>query len=259
MSEQGFGQGYSDEYDIVYGDKDYEAECNSLEAVFSRYSSAPIKTILDVGCGTGSHAIPLARRGYKVTGVDRSQGMLEHARRKAGVQLLGGEQIEFFQGDARSLDLSQKFDSVLMMFSVLGLQTTNSDVFSALCSARQNLRPGGIFVCDVWYGPAVLTIRPSDRIKVMPIENGQVIRSASGSLDIIRHLCGVHFHLWRLHNSKLVNEADETQWTRYFFPQELSFFMEQANLELVNMSALGDLDQDPTDETWNIMVVGKAK
>jgi hypothetical protein len=113
-------------------------------------------------------------------------------------------------------------------------------------------------VFDVWYGPAVLTIRPSDRIKVMPTEDGQVIRSASGKLDILRHLSGVHFHVWRLSNSRLINEADEVQWTRYFFPQELSFFMEQAQLELVHMSAVENLDQEPTDKTWNILVVGKA-
>jgi SAM-dependent methyltransferase len=261
MSEQGFSQGYADEYDVLYGDKDYDAECDLLEAVFTRYRDTPVKTILDAGCGTGSHAIPLARRGYRVTGVDRSQSMLEHAKLKAqtGVQPIEDDQIEFLQGDVRDLDLKQNFDAVVMMFSVLGLQTTNADIFSTLCSARQNLKPGGIFVCDVWYGPAVLTIRPSDRIKIMPIENGQVIRSASGSLDILHHLCGVHFHLWRLSNSQLINENDETQWTRYFFPQELAFFMEQAKLDLVNISALGNLDQKPTDETWNVLVVGKAR
>lgn len=261
MSDEDFGQGYADEYDVLYGDKDYEAECDILETVFTRFCDTPVKTILDVGCGTGSHAIPLAHRGYKVTGVDRSVSMLEHAKLKAqsSSKLLKKDQIKFLQGDARNLDLKQNFDAVVMMFSVLGLQTTNADVFSALCSVRQNLKPGGVFVFDVWYGPAVLTIRPSDRVRIIPIENGQVIRSASGALDIPRHLCGVHFHLWRLSNSQLINETDETQWTRYFFPQELAFFMEQAKLELLNISVLENLNQKPTDETWNVLVVGKAK
>jgi len=260
MSDQDFGQGYADEYDVLYGDKNYETECDMLEAAFTRYTNAPIKTILDVGCGTGNHAIPLAQRGYSVTGVDRSPAMLENARQKLlkGTPPLKDNQIKFLEGDARELDLNQNFDAVIMMFSVLGLQTTNADVLSALRLVRKNLKPGGIFAFDVWYGPAVLTIRPNDRIRVIPIENGQVIRSATGTLDIQRHLCAVHFHLWRMVNSHLVSETDETQSTRYFFPQELALFMEQANLELVHISAFGDLDQQPTDQTWNVFVVGRA-
>ena len=260
MSDHGFSKGYADEYDILYGDKNYEAECDILEAAFARYKSTAIKTILDVGCGTGNHAIPLAHRGYAVTGVDRSPSMLEHAQQKllTDVLPLDNNQIKFLEGDARELDLGQTFDAVLMMFSVLGLQTTNADVISTLLSVRKNLKLGGIFVFDVWYGPAVLTIRPSDRIRVIPIENGQVIRSASGTLDILRHLCGVHFHLWRMIDSQLVSETDEMQWTRYFFPQELALFMKQANLELIHISAFGDLDQQPTDQTWNVFVVARA-
>jgi len=186
--------------------------------------------------------------------------MLEHAKLKVQRSLQSSKctSIEFFQGDARDLDLEQDFDAVIMMFSVLGLQTTNADVFSSLVSARKNLKPGGIFVCDVWYGPAVLAIRPSDRIKIMSIENGQVIRAASGSLDTFRHLSSVHYHIWRISDSRVINETDETQLTRYFFPQELAFFMGQAKLDLVHISDVRDLDQKPTDETWNVLVVGKA-
>jgi SAM-dependent methyltransferase len=260
MNNESFGQGYADEYDIIYGDKNYDTECDILESAFKRYTDKPIKTVLDMGCGTGNHAIPLARRGYSVTGIDRSPSMLQNAERKilTVVPPLEDDQIRFIEGDVRELNLKQNFDAVIMMFSVLGLQTTNGDVLSALQSVRKHLNPGGVFVFDVWYGPAVLTIRPSDRIRVIPIENGQVIRSASGSLDILHHLCGVHFHLWRLIDSQLINETNETQWTRYFFPQELAFFMEQAKLKLVNLSAFGDIDQEPTDESWNVFGVAHA-
>jgi len=80
MSDQVFGQAYADQYDLLYHDKDYEAECDLLEEVFRRYGQEPIKSILDLGCGTGNHAILLARRGYRVTGVDLSADMLAHAR-----------------------------------------------------------------------------------------------------------------------------------------------------------------------------------
>src|ERR1051325_9651584 len=151
MNDQGFGQGYADEYDILYGDKNYDIECNMLESAFKRYANLPIRTILDMGCGTGNHSIPLAQRGYSMTGVDRSPSMLEHAKQKilTIVPPLKDDQIRFLEGDVRELDLNQNFDAAIMMFSVLGLQTTNSDVLSALRSVRKHLSPRGVFAFDV--------------------------------------------------------------------------------------------------------------
>jgi len=83
MSDQVFGQVYADQYDFLYSDKDYDAECDLLEEVFRRYRDGNVRTILDLGCGTGNHAIRLARRGYEVTGVDRSPEMLAKAEWKA--------------------------------------------------------------------------------------------------------------------------------------------------------------------------------
>ena len=63
---------------------------------------------------------------------------------------------------------------------------------------RRHLRPGGLFFCDVWYGPAVLAERPSERVKVIDTELGQVIRVASGELDVRNDLCTVCYRLWRI-------------------------------------------------------------
>jgi len=137
----------------LYKDKDYEAECDFLEQIFSRCAKYPIRTILDLGCGTGGHALPLARRGYEVTGVDLSEHMLERARQKAAE---AGLAISFHQGDIRILDLGCTFDVVVAMFAVISYQTSNEDLAAAFRSARRHLKPGGLFVFDCWFGPAVL-------------------------------------------------------------------------------------------------------
>lgn len=74
---------YSNYYDTLYEDKNYGAECDFIETIFSKFYLAPVKHILDLGCGTGGHAIPLAQRGYHVTGIDRSEEMLKKAEEKA--------------------------------------------------------------------------------------------------------------------------------------------------------------------------------
>lgn len=260
MSDSVFGQMYADQYDLLYGDKDYEAECDLIEEVFRRDGQGGIKSILDLGCGTGNHAIPLARRGYEVMGVDLSADMLVHARDKAASlpALPGKALLNFTHGDVRNVDLGQQFDAVLMMFAVLGYQLTNEDVLATLRTVRQHLKPGGIFICDVWYGPAVLTIRPSERVKVIPAADGKLIRTTAGILDTYRHLCEVRYHLWRINGNQVVGETEESHQMRYFFPQELALFFDYAGLDLMSLRSYNELVRLPDEATWNIVVVGKS-
>jgi SAM-dependent methyltransferase len=258
-NSQVFGDIYAGVYDSLYQDKDYEAECDLLEAVFQRFGQAPVHHVLDLGCGTGNHSIRLAQRGYAITGVDRSPDMLASARQKAkDSQPEAGMEVEFLEGDLRSFRSSQVFDAVLMMFAVLGYQVENADVLAALHTARQGLKLGGLLVLDVWYGPAVLVMRPTDRVKVIPIIDGTILRVASGRLDTRHQTCTVRYHLWRLEGNVLTDETSEEHTMRYFFARELEFFFQQAGLTLETLSAFPDLDRQPDETTWNVLAVGRA-
>lgn len=261
MTTPVFCSQYADQYDLLYSDKDYQAECDQIEDVFRRYAKGSIETILDMGCGTGSHAIPLAKRGYRVVGVDRSADMLSHAREKAkaAFSMRVPDIPTFVEGDVRTVDVGQQFDAVLMMFAVLGYQLTNQDVLAALGTVRKHLKAGGLFVCDVWYGPAVLAIRPSERVKVIPTADGKLIRVASGTLDTYRHLCEVRYHLWRLSGSRVISETEESHQMRYFFPQELALFFSQAGLTVIDIRSFNDLECSPSESTWNVLVIGEPK
>src|SRR5687767_15552243 len=83
VNEQ-FGDAYASVYDSVYAAKDYASECDVIEGRLMPALHAGPWSILDLGCGTGGHAIPLAQRGHTITGVDRATVMLERANRKAG-------------------------------------------------------------------------------------------------------------------------------------------------------------------------------
>ena len=253
-----FGQAYSDNYDLLYSDKDYAAECDLIEKLFQRYSTSPVSSIVDFGCGTGNHVFPLSSRGYSLVGVDRSEHMLAIANDRLR-KTPDSQKARFEQGDIRTADLGRQFDAALIMFAVLGYQIENKDVLATLKTARHHLKAGALLIFDVWYGPAVLRERPSNRIKVIPTRDGKVLRASSGELDVPNHSCTVRFHLWQLAEGRLVNEIEETHRMRYFFPLELNLLMECAGFSLVRLGAFPDIDQDPDETTWSVIAVGRAE
>jgi len=252
-----FGPVYANVYDLIYHDKDYITECELIERIFKTYGNGTIRSVLDLGCGTGNHAIPLAKRGYEIVGVDFSAEMLSHARRKAAA-VFGDKGPVFRRGDIRYIDLQRQFDAVLMMFAVLSYQIENADVLSTLKTARHHLYQGGLLIFDVWYGPAVLHQRPSQRVKVIPTPEGKILRVASGELNSRRHICTVNYHLWQLEGEKVVAEAEESHTMRYFFPLELDLFLECSGFTPIRLGAFPEFDRDPDETTWNVLEVARA-
>jgi SAM-dependent methyltransferase len=256
MSEV-FGSVYADSYDALYQDKNYLSECALIEQIFQKYGDRPIRRLLDLGSGTGNHAIPLAQQGYEVVGVERSASMLAHARTKAA-KCLPENRVRFQQGDIRNVELGCQFDAALILFAVLGYQHENADVLAALRTARRHLRPGGLLVFDIWYGPAVLRERPSQRCKVIPTSTGKILRVASGTLDSLHHLCRTDYLLWRWSDGKPVEETTESHLMRYFFPRELELFLQCEHFALDRLGAFPEFDRDPDETTWNVLGAAHA-
>jgi len=255
-SSMPFGATYAGHYDLFYAQKDYAAECDYLESLFVRFGCGAVRSILDLGCGTGNHAIDLARRGYTVCGVDRSLAMLDQARHKAAAG--DAVSISFVHGDVRSLDLDTTFDAALMMFAVLGYQVTNEDLAAALATVRRHLRPGGLFIADFWYGPAVLRQGPGDRIHEHPEGIRRVLRLARAHLQSDAQVVEVRYHVLCTEESKIVEESEEEHAMRYFFPMELRFIAAAAGLQSVHLGQFLAPDRPLTNDTWNAVGVWRA-
>jgi len=248
-----FGAVYSSLYDTLYLDKNYSMECDLVEHIFREYGNYNIKSILDLGCGTGNHAILMAKRGYEVMGVDRSKDMLRSAKDKAK-----SLSVKFVHGDIKNLELNNTFDAVLMMFAVIGYQLENWEVISTLRVARKNIKLDGLIIFDFWYGPAVLAQKPSDKIRIIPRPNGKIIRLASSNLDILKQICTVSYQMWELEADKLVNQIAEDHKMRFFFPRELELLLSFSGFKLLNLRVFPRINEEPNEQTWNVVAIAKA-
>jgi len=127
------------ELQFYYHYIDFKTAQPEIPFIEAALSLAPGARILDLGCGNGRHAILLAQKGYRVTGMDYSQGALEMAREEAGRQ---GLEVIFRQQDMRTLDEGSSYNAVLMMDCAFGLfdDAENKAVFERVARA---LKPGG--------------------------------------------------------------------------------------------------------------------
>lgn len=132
-------------YDHVMRHVDYDRWADYIQSVFERYGATP-KDILELACGTGVMACILDDRGYRMTGMDRSENMIAVARQKA---LDGRRSIRFQAGDMVSMPVSGHFDAVLCLYDSINYIMDESDIAAMMDGLRGVLNTGGLFVFDV--------------------------------------------------------------------------------------------------------------
>ncbi|MCK4347317.1 MAG: class I SAM-dependent methyltransferase [Thermoplasmatales archaeon] len=252
-----FEEELAEVYDLIYRDKNYEVECDFIEEIFQKHSKMHIKSILDAGCGSGGHAIPLTKRGYDVVGFDLSDVMIESAKKKAEKEKITN--LDLHVMDLRDFQIDDKFDACIAMFAVIGYMTKNSDIIKALNNIRKHLKPDGIFVFDIWNGLTVMRILPEERVKEVENEKVKVIRFAVPALRSFDHICEVNYKVLILNKEKnSFNEINEKHVVRFHFPQEIRYYLENAGFEVLNICPFLGLNGKVDENVWNIAVVAKA-
>jgi SAM-dependent methyltransferase len=111
--------------------------------------------ILELGCGTGKLAIPLAEAGFSVVGLDNSRALLQFAASK-------NDHVRWVEGDMRSFELAERFALIMLPSNNLGHLHTPEDFERCIVSVKRHLRPGGVFVIDVFVPNLRLLLRDSD-------------------------------------------------------------------------------------------------
>ncbi|MBE2185740.1 MAG: class I SAM-dependent methyltransferase [Rhodothermales bacterium] len=132
-------------YDLVMEHVDYAEWADYVHELLQKHGTGSVKTILELGCGTGAFAGQLQPQGpYRYTATDVSEAMLTEAR-----DLLDDDgDIRFEHADFREFQISEPVDAALLLYDGLNYLVTDDDVHALFDAVSAALKPGGLFLFD---------------------------------------------------------------------------------------------------------------
>jgi SAM-dependent methyltransferase len=195
-----------------------------VEAIRHWLHLEPGMQVLDLGCGQGRHAIPLAAAGMAVTGQDLSPHMLGLARQAADD---AGATVDWRQADMRELPDDGRFDAVLSLFSAFGYFAEDEDNVAVLKAIARTLKPGGRLLLDLQNREAAI-LQGTWQRDWEPQDDGSVMLEER-RFDLLSGR--IHIRLTRILGSE---QETSDQWLRLYTLPELVGL-----LRLVGLAATG--------------------
>jgi len=242
-------------YDIFYADKPYDKEAAFVHQCLQQYSVGTTQRVLELACGTGSHALALEKKGYKILATDYSTDMLACARRKAAQVR---SEVAFCHYDMRTLDLPyEPFDAVICLFDSVGYVATNEALVQVLEGVRRHLRPNGLFVFEFWHAGAMLRHYDPLRVRRFNTPDGEVLRISESALDYAKQLSRVTYIVYELRSDGTYANFQETQINRYFLVQEVAGWLSNCGFTPLKWFNGFNDDDVITDQTWHVVAVAQ--
>ena len=135
---------WRDGFPFMFPERSFEEARAQTEQIIER-SGVESGAVLDLCCGPGRFAIPLALKGFNVTGVDRTPFLLDHAREYADRELA---KVEWVESDMRSFSRPDSFDLAINMYTSFGYFDDPADNTLVLHNIYGGLKRGGVFVFE---------------------------------------------------------------------------------------------------------------
>jgi SAM-dependent methyltransferase len=243
---------YARFYDLDYAG--FDADLYMIQQYALRCGSP----ILELGCGTGRLLLPLARRGYQVTGVDVSAAMLEVARRKVTAEKLDSH-VTLLQQDMRDLDLGGRFNLAFAAINSFMHMMTAGDQLAALARVRRHLNPGGLLLLDL-FNPDLNRLLDSrgqvvlDKVMADPETGCQLMRFRTQTVDHGQQIIHTTYLLDQVDGEGHVRRTLVPFSLRYLFRGELDLLLRHAGFEIEALYGSYDLDELSDDSDKMIAV-----
>jgi len=187
--------------------------------------------ILELCCGTGRLTIPIAKAGYKITGVDITPSMLEQAKAKATE---AGLDIEFIEADIRALDLPDKYDLIFIPFNSIHHLYKNEDLFIAFDAVKRHLKEDGIFLLDC-YNPNIQYVvgaeKQTQEIAQYKTADGRdVLIKQKMRYESSTQINRIEWHYFINGEFNSIQNLD----MRLYFPQELDTYLQWKGFRIMH-------------------------
>ena len=231
---------FSKYYDELYSHLDYEAECEHLIKIFNRYCASPARSILDLGCGTGKHALILAEKGYHVTGIDMSKGQIESAKKKSE-QSNARDNLDFIHSDMRDFSLEIQFDVSVSLFGSFCYLLEDDDTQRTLENIHNHLNEDGILVFEFWHiggvNPKASTGGYHTWTKYEG-ENRKIIRLNTSIFNHETCTLDLQFDFYVIGNKNVIDEFKETHKMRVFSISEIRSWLRTTGFKVLGLFEL---------------------
>ena len=241
-------------YDIFYADKPYKQEAGFIAHMFQTYNATG-KTLLDIACGTGTHAFIFEQMGFDVTALDYSPDMIDAARKKSDT---ASSNVNFIHGDMRHLMhiaqlREQQFDVVVCLFDSIGYTLANDGIAQTLDGIANLLKPNGLCCIEYWHAAAMLQHYSPVRVRRWNAADSEIIRISETSLDPQTQTAEISFDIIELFLNGTYTRLKEIQQNRFFLAQEMNAFLVNAGLTpLSHHDGFSD-NQIISSNSWHIV------
>ena len=214
--------------------------------------------VLELGCGTGRVAIPIAQAGVDVVGIDNSHAMLEQARLKVDSLGPGAGTLELVNADMRDFSLDTTFDLAIIPFRGFLALLTVEDQRRALMRIREHLNIGGRLVFNIFVPDIHMLLQVGDT----PYHLRDVTDPDTGITYILWQQSSFDLHNQIIDARIIIEELDDQRAVvkklyrdfqlRYAFRWEVYHLLVSCGFEVVDL--YGDFERSPFDETSAEMV-----
>jgi 2-polyprenyl-3-methyl-5-hydroxy-6-metoxy-1,4-benzoquinol methylase len=243
-------ENYAHKYDKECFVQGTLGECDFIELEINRDKSSKI---IDIGCGTGRHAIELTKRGYDVTGVDLSENQIKRAREKAQE---AGVTIDFQTQDARNLSFAGEFDLAIMLCEGgFSLMETDEMNFEILKNATKALKDKGKLIFTTLNGLFPLFHSVNEFYKSAQKEGQSQCKECSFDLMTFRDYNTAVFE------DDSGNKRELKCNERYYVPSEITWLLKTLGFKKIDIfgTKLGAYSRNDklTPEDFEMLVVAE--
>ena len=247
-----FSKNYSEVYNLLYEGKNYKKEFNFIKKIIRKYQKKP-KTLLDLGCGTGSYSKLMTELKLNVTGVDSSKSMLKIAKSRYKKH----KKLIFKESNILKMDLKKKYNVVSALFHILSYQTTDKNINKFFKNSEKHLTTNGILIFDFWYKDGVFNLQKPLRFREVENKYFKVRRITNSKWfkkkDLIKD---IHNLIVFNKRNKSIKKFKEIHPMRYFNLKNIKKFLKENKLKFIKSLDL-NTNRNVSKKSWGALVIAK--